>query len=182
MDTQTLYTIGHGNRTIEDFAELLKVNEIEILVDVRAQPISSRFPHFNQQELREAVDKLDITYHWAGRLLGGMRQAQHGSPNKALVDEPLRGFADYMQTPEFDRAATQLINLTRHATGAILCTEKAPASCHRSLIADFLVLQGITVLHIIDAEVREHYLRFEARKESAELIYDHGVTASLEVD
>ncbi len=182
MQTHTLYTIGHSNRALDDFLELLQVNEIEILVDARARPVSSRFPHFNQAELRDSLDKADITYHWAGRQLGGLRRVQQDSPHKALQDEQMRGFADYMLTPEFDRAATQLINLTRHATSAILCAEREPAFCHRSLIADYLVLQGITVLHIIDAEVREHHFRAEARKESAELIYDHGVTASLELD
>lgn len=182
MHTQTLYTIGHGDRAIDDFLELLKVNEIEILADVRAQPVSLRSPHFNQEALRDALDKVDITYHWAGRQLGGMRRAQENSPHLALQDEHLRGFADYILTADFDRAATQLVNLTRHATSAILCTEQDPFFCHRSLIADYLVLQGMTVLHIIDAEVREHYLRSEARKESAELIYDHGITAPLELD
>lgn len=180
MQTYTLYTIGHSSRAIDDFLELLKVNEIEILVDVRARPISTRFPHFNQAELRDALDTVDITYHWAGRQLGGMRKAQVCSPHQALEDEHLRGFADYMSTPDFERAAIQLINLTRHATSAILCAEQAPDFCHRSLIADYLVLQGMSVWHIIDAKVREHYLRPEARKESAELIYDHGVTATLE--
>lgn len=182
MQKQTLYTIGHGNRSIEDFIELLKVNEIEILADIRARPVSPRFPHFNQANLREALNNVDITYHWAGRQLGGMRAPQENSRHKALEDEQLRGFADYMQTPEFDRAATQLINLTRHASGVIMCAEKDPAFCHRSLIADYLVLQGISVLHIIDAEVLEHYLRSEARKESAELVYDHGIAASLDIE
>jgi len=181
MQTQTLYTIGHSNRSMDDFLELLKVNEIEILVDVRSQPISSRFPHFNQTELREPLEKVDITYHWAGRQLGGMRKALEDSPHKALKDDQLRSFADYMSTHDFQRAATQMINLTRHATSAMLCAEQNPDFCHRSLIADYLVLQGITVLHIIGAEVKEHYLRSEARKESAELIYDHGVTTSLEL-
>ena len=182
MHSQTLYTVGHSHRSLDDFLELLKVNEIEILVDIRARPMSSRFPHFNQTELRDSLDKVDITYHWAGKQLGGMRMAQEGSPHTALKDAQLRGFADYMLSRDFERAATQLVNLTRHATSAILCAERDPAFCHRSLIADYLVLQGVTVLHIIDAEVQEHHLRTEARKESAELIYDHGVTASLALD
>jgi len=182
MQEQILYTIGHANRSIEDLLELLKVNEVEILIDVRARPMSSRFPHFNQAELHNSLDKLDITYHWAGKQLGGLRQAQDDSPHRALEDEQLRGFADYMQTPAFERAAIQLMNLTRHATGAILCAEREPEFCHRSLIADYLILQGITVLHIIGTDVKEHYLRSEARKESAELIYDHAVASSVELD
>ena len=182
MFNQTLYTIGHGSRELEDLIELLKVNEIEILVDIRARPMSSRFPHFNQQDLRNSLDKVDITYHWAGRALGGFRSTQENSPNTALEDGQLRGFADYMQNPDFDRAANQLIKLTQHATGAILCAEKDPAYCHRSLIADYLVLKGVTVLHIIDAEVIEHYLRSEARKESAELIYDHRAADKLPIE
>lgn len=181
-DTHILYTIGHSNRSIDDFLEMLKVNEIEILVDVRARPASARFPHFNQPQLRASVEKAGITYHWAGRQLGGLRGAQEDSPHTALRNDQLRGFADYMLSRDFERAATQLINLARHATSAVLCAEKDPAFCHRSLIADYLVLQGMTVMHIIGAEVREHYLRPEARKESAELIYDHGVTVPLPFD
>lgn len=182
MQTQTLYTIGHSNRSMDDTLELLKLNEIEILVDIRAQPRSVQFPHFNQAELRESLDNADITYHWAGKQLGGQRKSQQGSAHMALADEHLRGFADYMQTSIFDRAATQLINMTRHVSAVILCAEQDPGLCHRSLIADYLVLQGITVLHITDTEVKEHYLRSEARKESAELIYDHAVKASLVLD
>lgn len=182
MYQQTLYTIGHSSRGIEDFIELLKINDVEIMVDIRARPISSRFPHFNQQELRQALDKVDITYHWAGRLLGGRRASLDNSPHIALEDESLRGFADYMLTSDFDRAANQLITLTQHSTSVIMCTEKDPVLCHRSLVADYLVLQGLTIMHIIDADVIEHYLRSEARKESAELIYDHGVTDILPFD
>ena len=175
MQTQTLYTIGHSDRSMDNFLEILKLHGIEILVDVRARPIAEHLPHYNQSELRESLDKADITYHWAGRQLGGMRTCSRAedSPHKALKDDKLRGFADYMLSPEFERAATQLVNLTRHAASAILCAEASPDVCHRSLIADYLVLQGISVLHIVDTQVQEHYLRSEARKESAELIYDH---------
>ncbi len=182
MSSPILYTIGHSNRTIDDFVALLKLNEIEILVDVRALPVSVHFPQFNQNELHESLEKVDVSYHWAGKQLGGIRQVLDVSPHKALKDEQLRGFADYMQSQDFDRAAVQLINLTRHATGAIFCAEQDPDFCHRSLIADYLVLQGVTVLHILEGEVKEHYLRYEARKESAELIYDHGVTVSLDLN
>ena len=175
MQTQTLYTIGHSRRSIDDFRELLKLNEVEILVDVRAQPVSSQFPHFNQPELRDFMEEVDITYHWAGRQLGGMRAVQDNSPHIALTDEHMRGYADYMSSRDFERAASQLINLTHHATGALLSAEQDPALCHRSLIADYLVLQGVTVMHILDSEIREHHLRSEARKESAALIYNHGV-------
>ena len=173
MQHLTLYTIGHGLRESEAFIDLLLAEEISTVVDVRSNPVSQQVSHFNESLLRTDLDTAGIIYHWAGKQLGGLRQGWNDSPNYALQDRYLRAYADYMMTPPFAQAAMQLISLARRGRTVIMATEPRPELCHRSLIADYLVLQGVTVLHIIDAgEIEEHYLRSEARKESAALIYD----------
>ncbi len=179
MKAATLYTIGHGNRPMDEFIPLLVERAIQTLVDVRAQPHSSRFPLFTMDALREAMEKLGIVYHWAGRQLGGRRSAQTDSRHDAL-DEGLRGYADYMETDWFEKGANQLVNLATRSPTAMLCAERAPERCHRRLIADYLVLRGVEVIHLIERnEARAHSLSSEARRESAQLIYDRHVDAEL---
>jgi uncharacterized protein (DUF488 family) len=176
----TLYTIGHGNRSAHELVALLQEAGVRTLADVRAVPRSRRNPQFDSETLRETLEPTDITYHWAGRQLGGRRPARNGSPHLALADEGLRAYADYMDGREFERAAAQLMNLVRRAPTAILCAERDPMNCHRSLIADYLVLAGVRVIHLIDTgDSREHQLRPEARRESARLVYDRNTTADL---
>lgn len=171
-----LYTVGHGDRSQAELLSLLDSQAIRTLVDIRAHPQSGRFPHFSEAALRAACEERGLTYHWAGRQLGGQRPAAAGSRHQAL-DEGLRGFADYMDSEPFPRAAAQIRNLADRGATAVLCAERDPLFCHRSLLSDYLLLQGVEVLHLIGpGEVREHQLRPEARRESAELIYDRVMT------
>ena len=177
--TLTLYTVGHGNRKIEELISLLKETGVDTLVDVRAQPRSRRNPQFNDDALRLACENAAIVYHWAGRQLGGMRTPRPDSRHAAL-DEGLRGFADHMDTDAFQKGAYQLQQLAARGVCAVLCAERDPAQCHRSLIADYLTLQGARVVHLIaPGESREHMLSPEARRESAALVYDRLVSAQL---
>lgn len=179
-DPITLYSVGHGNRTTEELITILARAGIETLVDVRAQPRSTRHPQFNEDALRAACERASIVYHWAGRQLGGLRAARAGSPHIALAEE-VRGFADHMGTEPFKKAAAQLLHMAARAPAAMLCAERDPAHCHRALIADYLLLQGARVLHLIEpGDVREHLLSAQARRESAELIYDRQVTGEFE--
>ena len=117
----------------------------------------------------------NIVYHWAGRQLGGLRQGNNDSIHSA-IEPGLRSFADYMATPAFERAASQLQILSGKGVAVILCAEKLPEHCHRSLIADYCLLNGMEVTHIIDDnQVSSHYLRPEARRESATLVYDQSM-------
>jgi len=182
MTSQILYTIGHSNRPMEQFLALLRGNSIQILVDIRANPYSKRFPHFAQEELRQAVTGSGITYHWAGRQLGGMRQPNDPASHSALADESLRGFAEYMETTPFERAIAQLINLAGTGKTAIMCAEKQIDQCHRSLISDYLTLKNVSVVHIIDShQFVEHQINRAARTESAKLVYDRHSNAQLDL-
>jgi uncharacterized protein (DUF488 family) len=171
MNPTTLYTIGHGNLDLQSFLNLLQEAGIQTLVDVRAQPHSRSYPHFDQENLRVELEALGMVYHWAGRHLGGHRQAAANSPHTALAED-MRGFADHMQTHDFEIAVAQLRNLATRAPTAILCAERDPERCHRRLICDYLVLRGMQVMHLLPGESRPHALSPEARRESAQLIYD----------
>lgn len=177
--TGTIYTIGHSQRSIENLLASIHAAQVACIVDVRAVPLSTRYPHFNQDILRAALNEAQVIYHWAGRALGGRRNAQPGSPHIALQDFA-RGFADHMGTPEFERGLAQLLNLAQRSPVAILCAERLPENCHRRLICDALLLRGMRVVHLIDVEQQyDHALSPELRCESTALIYDRNKTKSL---
>ena len=175
----TLYTAGHSNRTQGAFLDLLGSVGVETLVDVRRVPRSTRNPQFDGEDLRQALADASLVYHWAGRQLGGFREAAGDSPHVAL-ENGFRGYADYMASEAFGRAMVQLGTLGRRGVTAIMCAEKDPSHCHRSLIADYLTLHGARVLHLIEPEiVREHVLNPHLRRESGRLVYDRGVSGRL---
>ncbi|HJW80749.1 MAG TPA: DUF488 domain-containing protein [Acidiferrobacterales bacterium] len=180
-DVLTLWTIGHGNRPINELIAMLTEAGIATLVDVRAQPHSARHPQFNEESLRASCGQANVVYHWAGRHLGGKRALQFNSPHSAL-DEGRRGFADHMGTEIFRRAVSQVVNLAARGPTALLCAERDPQQCHRALIADYLVLQGLRVVHLMASGAsHEHLLSPQARRESAALIYDRQATAELDL-
>jgi uncharacterized protein (DUF488 family) len=174
MHPVTLYTVGHGRRSLAELLDLLAAAAIACLVDVRAQPGSARHPQFNMEPLRAALAARAVAYHWAGRQLGGLREPRPDSPHTALP-AGLRGFADHMDGEAFQKGVAQLLSLAMKAPTAILCAERPPEQCHRGLIADFLVLGGARVLHLIEpGDTREHQLSALARPESGRLVYDRG--------
>jgi uncharacterized protein (DUF488 family) len=177
-----LYTIGHSDRRAGALIDVLRAAGIATVVDVRAQPHSTRYPQFAGDALRAALETAGFVYHWAGRQLGGFRAPRTDSPHLALVDDGLRGYADYMDSDDFKKGAVQLMRLGAKQKTAMLCAERLPEHCHRSLIADYLTLQAVRVLHLIDAgDTREHHLRPEARRESARLVYDRHTTGRLDL-
>ncbi len=177
----TLFTIGHGNRPPEELMTMLSAAGVTTLVDVRAKPQSTRHPQFNEDALRETCSQASIVYHWAGRHLGGRRPLRAGSQHIAL-DEGRRGFADHMGSEIFKKAVAQLLSLATQAPTAMLCAERDPGQCHRELIADYLLLQGMRVVHLLaPGESREHLLSPQARRESAALVYDRQATGALDL-
>lgn len=154
----TVWTVGHSTRPVSDFITLLQAQGIEQLVDVRTIPRSRHNPQFNQDQLPDSLKEAGIHYlHIAG--LGGLRHARRDSVNTAWRNASFRGFADYMQTSEFDVALQELIRLARHGRTAIMCAEAVPWRCHRSLIADALLVHGIQVREIAsETNTRPHTL------------------------
>jgi uncharacterized protein (DUF488 family) len=145
---RAVLTIGHSTRPIEEFISLLKVNEVALLADVRTVPRSRHNPQFNKDELPASLEKEGIGYvHLTG--LGGLRHSRKDSVNTGWRNASFRGYADYMQTPEFAEAVDGLIELAATQQVAIMCAEAVPWRCHRSMIGDALLARGIEVLDIM---------------------------------
>ena len=168
---ETIYTIGHSTRPIEEFIALLQTRSIEVLVDVRTVPRSRHNPQFEADALRIALSAAGIDYtHMAG--LGGLRRPRKDSPNNGWRNESFRGYADYMQTAAFQIALNELQALARQHTTAIMCAEAVPWRCHRSLISDALTVQGWQALHIINDKAASTYkLTPFLKVEDGRLIY-----------
>lgn len=154
-----LYTIGHSNRTINEFIDLLKAHDITRVVDIRSIPKSRKLPWFNKDKLKAALRKEKITYiHMQD--LGGLRHARKDSINQGWHNASFRGYADYMQTPAFYPALKKLNHLLRgKKKTAIMCAEAVPWRCHRSLVADAETVRRIPVLHIMSrTNIHKHQL------------------------
>lgn len=152
MDTRTtIHTVGHSTRPIEEFVELLRRFGIEELVDVRTIAGSRRNPQFGQASLRQSLEAAGIGYRHM-KTLGGLRRAAEDSVNLGWRNESFRGYADYMQTPEFAHAVDDLVALAKRQKVAIMCAEAVPWRCHRSLIGDALLVRGVGVIDIFGTE------------------------------
>lgn len=181
MSPVTLFTIGHSDRTAERLLAVLGEVHVDTLVDIRAWPRSQRFPQFDTERLRQTLEQDGKAYHWGGRQFGGKRVPRTDSRHVGLGDDGLRGFADHMESDAFQRAATQLMVMARKEVVAILCAERDPDRCHRSLLADYLTLKGVHVVHLLDlGERREHLLNPALRRETDWPVYDRNTSATLD--
>jgi uncharacterized protein (DUF488 family) len=150
-------TIGHSTRTLEEFIGLLRAHGATRVVVVRTVPRSRHNPQFNKTSLPRALKKARLGYvHLPG--LGGLRHAKRDSLNAGWRNASFRGYADYMQTPEFDQSLEELIRLAKQERIAIMCAEAVPWRCHRSLIADALLVRGIHTEDIMSPTRRQAHL------------------------
>jgi uncharacterized protein (DUF488 family) len=149
-----IFTIGHSTRTIEQFIELLKAHGVSRLVDVRTIPRSRHNPQFNADSLPDSLKAARIQYRHLPEL-GGLRRVRPDSLNLGWRNASFRGFADYMQTPEFEAGLEKLLKLGERGQAAIMCAEAVPWRCHRSLIADALTARHIGVEHITSKTRRQ---------------------------
>jgi uncharacterized protein (DUF488 family) len=155
QDSQPLVlTVGHSTRLLAEFIALLAVHSVTRLIDVRTVPRSRHNPQFNRDTFPTALEAAGIRYaHVAG--LGGFRRTHPGSLNLGWRNVSFRGFADYMQTPEFADALAGLIEQATQERLVLMCAEAVPWRCHRSLIADALVVHGLRVEEIINGSHRQ---------------------------
>ncbi|MED5814068.1 DUF488 domain-containing protein [Mycolicibacterium sp. 050232] len=168
----TVFTIGHSTLPIERFTALLHDYRVEQLADIRTIPRSRHNPQFNSDSLAESLPQQGIDY-LAMPGLGGLRQARPDSPNTGWRNKSFRGYADYMQTAEFQHALELLMQASRKMRTAIMCAEAVPWRCHRSLVADALTVRGIPVVEILSAtNYRPHKLTSFARVEGTLLTYN----------
>jgi len=149
-----LLTIGHSTLAADAFVAMLSVYRIELLADVRRFPASHRHPQFKREALAEMLASHGIAYHHFPEL-GGQREARPGSSNTAWREAGFRGYADYMETADFDYGITRLLEAAKSKATAIMCAEKSWRSCHRGLIADHLKASEIEVIHILDTVATE---------------------------
>jgi len=167
-----IWTIGHSTRGIDEFISLLKENQIKLLVDVRAFPSSKRYPQFNKDALAESLNAHGIRYEHFPEL-GGKRKSNPDSRHTAWRNASFRGYADYMETEQFQKGIERLLDVaTESGPIAIMCAEAVWWRCHRSLISDYLKARGLEVLHILGSKkVEPHPFTSAARIVNGELSY-----------
>ncbi len=167
----TVYTIGHSTRAAAEFVALLRAYGIRRVVDVRTIPGSRRNPQFNRETLSRLLRSRRINYRHM-KALGGLRHTRRDSVNTGWRNASFRGFADYMQTPEFAGAVECLMRMAVLKPTVIMCAEAGPWRCHRSLIADALTVRGVDVRHILSAtSARPHELTAFARVKGTTITY-----------
>jgi len=149
-----ILTVGHSTRELASFVDLLQQHGVEKVVDIRTVPRSRHNPQFDEETLPDRLKAARIGYiHLAG--LGGLRHAHRDSPNGGWRNSSFRGFADYMQTEEFEKTLERLIQLSKREQVVLMCAEALPWRCHRSLVADALKTRGIVVEHIMTTKKRQ---------------------------
>jgi uncharacterized protein (DUF488 family) len=179
-DPLVVFTIGHSTLTSDNFVDLLKTYGITLVADVRAMARSRYHPQFNLDTLPDALKVAGIGYtHLPG--LGGLRHARADSPNMGWRNSSFRGFADYMQTPEFINDLDQLIDLAQHHAIVLMCAEAVPWRCHRSLIADALMVRGVVVQDIVsETGCEAHSLTAWAEVSGSRITYPPATTERSE--
>ena len=166
-----IWTIGHSIRPLEEFIDILKSFEIELLVDVRRYPGSRKFPFYNKENLEISLPENGINYLHLENL-GGRRKMRKDSENTAWRLASFRGYADYMETTEFATAAEELESVADKNKVAYMCSEAVWWSCHRSLISDYLKVRDWTVHHIMNRDkIMEHPYTKPAKVENGKLSY-----------
>ena len=173
-----IYTVGHSTRELPVFLKILQCYGVKQLVDVRTIPHSRKNPQYDSETLPKVLRLAKIRYvHLPA--LGGLRRAARDSINTGWRNPSFRGFADYMQGAEFEKGLEQLMKLASAHTTAIICAEAVPWRCHRSLIADALIVRGVHVMDIFRAgTAREHALTSFAQVKGVRVFYPKGPSDS----
>jgi uncharacterized protein (DUF488 family) len=167
-----IYTLGHSTRPIEQFIGLLNAHKIQMVIDIRSIPKSSYCPQFSQPKFQKTLFKAKISYrHLKG--LGGLRHPLKNSLNTSWKNASFRGYADYMQTSNFQRELRKLEAIARKKVCVLVCSEAVPWRCHRSLVADALTVKHWKVFHVQSKKTAKlHALTPFLRIKGNHLIYD----------
>lgn len=166
-----IYTLGHSTRPEPEFLSILQAHSIDTVADIRTVPRSRKNPQYDQEEFRRWLTEEEVRYVHL-RKLGGLRHARKDSLNLGWQNASFRGYADYMQTAEFESAIEELIHLASEQSVAIVCAEAVPWRCHRSLVGDVLLVRGIEVLDIMSASItKPHRLTSWARVDGLRITY-----------
>lgn len=171
-ENKVIWTIGHSSRTYEELLAMLESFNIELVTDVRHFPGSGKYPHFNKESLEINLPENNIEYvHIIS--LGGRRKPGSDSRNSAWKNNAFRGYADYMETDAFREGITELVNKALKQRTAVMCSEAVWWRCHRSMIADYLKVQGWKVMHIMEVgKAQEHPYTSPAKIVDGKLSYE----------
>ncbi|MBV8950551.1 MAG: DUF488 domain-containing protein [Actinobacteria bacterium] len=171
----TLLTVGHGTLGADELASLLDDAQVELLVDIRSYPGSRHNPQFGREAMAAWLPESGIAYEWQPAL-GGRRRPRPDSRNTALTNEAFRGYADYMETPEFADGVERLLERAHERRAAVMCSESVWWRCHRRLLSDaVLLLHQVPVEHLFHTgRLEPHHPLAEVRVESGRLVYDGG--------
>lgn len=172
MNNPFIWTIGHSTHTLQHFTAMLHSFRVSLLVDIRNYPGSGKYPHFNKEALEISLPANSIDYLHL-KELGGRRRPAKNSVNTAWRNDAFRGYADYMQTEEFNRGINKLQTVAQKQFTCYMCSEAVWWRCHRSLVSDYLKWKGWTVMHIMDVnKATEHPYTKPARIINGTLHYD----------
>lgn len=168
----TIYTIGHSTHSMKEFLAMLRSFGIMRLVDIRSLPGSRKYPQFNRENLEIVLPASGISYVYMEDL-GGRRKVRPDSKNTRWRNASFRGYADYMETPEFEKAAAELENTASQTPMAYMCAEAVWWRCHRSMVSDWLKARGWQVLHIMGVgKAQEHTYTSPARVSGVHVSYE----------
>jgi uncharacterized protein (DUF488 family) len=171
MYQYTIWTIGHSTHTFDEFASILLKFKIELLADIRNFPGSKRYPHFNKEFLENSLPEQSIEYIHLQKL-GGRRKPRPDSINNAWKHDAFKGYADHMETDDFQEEVNQLEQLAKEKRTAFMCSESLWWRCHRSLVADYFKSKGWKVIHIMsNGKEAEHPYTSPAKIINGKLSY-----------
>jgi len=171
-DCKTIWTIGHSTRSFNEFIEILHSFSIDIIADIRSFPGSRKFPHFNKEVLEISLPQNNIQYVHL-KTLGGRRKSSPDSKNKGWRHIAFRSYADYMETSAFNDGIKELEKIALQQRTAYMCSEAVWWRCHRSMVSDYLKLNGWKVIHIMGVEKStEHPYTSPAKIVNGKLSYE----------
>jgi uncharacterized protein (DUF488 family) len=166
-----IFTVGHSTRTLAELGEIVRAHGVRTIADVRLIPKSRRYPNFYAESLSETLPPMGLAYV-PFKSLGGRRRPRADSPNVGWRNESFRGYADFLQTPQFLAALDELIAVASASATAIMCAEAVPWRCHRSLIGDALLVRGWRVMDIYDErKATPHAMTEFAKVEGLRITY-----------
>jgi uncharacterized protein (DUF488 family) len=172
MNQVEIFTIGHSSHTVGRFIALLKQYTINALVDIRRFPSSRRHPHFNRPSVEASLGDHGIEYFWLESLGGHRKEGLAESPNFGIRDESFRNYADHMLGEDFRHGADRLMEIAKNRRVAMMCAESSFHQCHRKLLSDFLLANGVSVQHILPTgELEPHKLSDRAKIDDGKVTY-----------
>lgn len=174
MTARPVFTVGHSTRTIEQFVEMLRAGQVELLVDIRSTPRSRTNPQYNLDSLPAVLAEYQIS-HVRIDELGGRRPKSRTVPpevNAFWTNQSFHNYADYALSDLFGSGLERLLTLSQERRCAVMCSEAVWWRCHRRFVADYLLAEGREVFHLMGANrVDPAKMTPAARPQGRALVY-----------